>query len=348
MSTKMRKKYPPVEIGNVYGRLTVVGEAGTIVKNGISVRMVKCICSCDASVTVDVPANDLKYGHRKSCGCWRTNPDVKDDLIGKQFTRLTVRELDESRKYSNNGKKRLRYYICDCVCGNTVSVCSSDLRSGGVKSCGCLARETSASEACHKINDLTGKTFGEVTVIKRVESYVNYDNNGNKYTQSRYLVRCNHCGKEFITYYNALTTGRTKSCGCMHSSHGEEAIRKILEQYNLNYKSEYWFDDLRGPNNGYLRYDFCLLDDNNEVELLIEYDGIQHYQESKLYDPLENIQHRDRLKNAYCLDHNIPLIRLPAIDPDSITIEDLSLNTTQYLVTSVDQYQDQDLDKVTA
>ena len=57
-------------------------------------------------------------------------------MVGEKFNRLTVISQDSSKK-----NKKHRYYLCHCDCGKTVSVRSSDLRTGNTKSCGCLKRE---------------------------------------------------------------------------------------------------------------------------------------------------------------------------------------------------------------
>lgn len=59
-----------------------------------------------------------------------------------------------------------------------------------------------------KFIDLTGKRFGRLTVVKRVES----DKHGN----SKFKCLCD-CGKERVVYRNALATGKTVSCGCYNS-----------------------------------------------------------------------------------------------------------------------------------
>lgn len=63
------------------------------------------------------------------------------DLIGKQFGRLTVIKRGIKLK---NGKPDSWY--CKCACGNEelVDVRTRHLKSGGIKSCGCLRKETSA------------------------------------------------------------------------------------------------------------------------------------------------------------------------------------------------------------
>lgn len=59
------------------------------------------------------------------------------DLVGKVYGRLTV--LDDSI-YKLSGRKK-RAAKCKCACGEHTVVIIESLRSGSVKSCGCLHRE---------------------------------------------------------------------------------------------------------------------------------------------------------------------------------------------------------------
>lgn len=54
-------------------------------------------------------------------------------MICNKYCKLTVIKVDEER----SSKKR-KYYLCQCECGNMKSVRSDCLKSGQVKSCGCL------------------------------------------------------------------------------------------------------------------------------------------------------------------------------------------------------------------
>lgn len=65
------------------------------------------------------------------------------------------------------------------------------------------------------------------------------------------------------------------SCGCKKSSNKEKIIEDILKENNIQYKREYVFKDLKSPNNGYLRFDFAIFE-NNSLKYLIEYDGETH------------------------------------------------------------------------
>jgi hypothetical protein len=55
------------------------------------------------------------------------------------------------------------------------------------------------------MNNLIGKIFGRLTVIKQIEN----DKHGNL----KWLCLCN-CGNEKIILGNSLVSGRTRSCGC--------------------------------------------------------------------------------------------------------------------------------------
>jgi hypothetical protein len=56
--------------------------------------------------------------------------------VGRVFSRLTVKRLDESKSSTND-----KFYVCVCTCGNTCSVRWSALTKGDKRSCGCLAAE---------------------------------------------------------------------------------------------------------------------------------------------------------------------------------------------------------------
>lgn len=61
------------------------------------------------------------------------------DLTGKKFGRLKVLSFHEYR-YGKGGHKDC-YWLCKCDCGNQKIVSSGSLRSGNVKSCGCIKAE---------------------------------------------------------------------------------------------------------------------------------------------------------------------------------------------------------------
>ena len=102
---------------------------------------------------------------------------------------------------------------------------------------------------------------------------------------------------------------------CSNKSNGEIRIKEFLEKYKLNYTQQYKFDDCKFKNT--LPFDFYLIDYNT----LIEYDGIQHFEIIDFFggfDGFVSTKIRDTVKNIYCRDNNIPLIRIPYWEFDDI------------------------------
>ena len=78
------------------------------------------------------------------------------------------------------------------------------------------------------------------------------------------------------------------------------------------------FNDCYNPEtNVRLRFDFYLPDYN----CCIEYDGIQHFEgwSNSLLNLRDN-KYRDNIKEEYCKNNNIRLIRIPYTDFDKISI----------------------------
>lgn len=119
--------------------------------------------------------------------------------IGKKFGRLTVLSID---KIVNKRK----YYLCKCECGNIKSIRSDSLTSGKTQSCGCLNKEVSRGKTFNR-KDITGQKFGRLTALYRTEKT---DDNYTSY----WMCQC-ECGNKVEVRINHLTTGKTKSCGCL-------------------------------------------------------------------------------------------------------------------------------------
>lgn len=212
------------------------------------------------------------------------------NMTGQKIGYLTV------LKRAENTNKGQAQWQCQCDCGNVVTVLGQCLRNGKVKSCGCYSRNIGKSNFI----DITGKRFGKLVVMK----FIGKDDNNH----SLWQCQCD-CGSIVVVPKSNLVTGGTKSCGCLKTSGGEYQIEIILSQYNIKYIKEFTFSDLKGEKNYPLRFDFYLPDYN----LLIEYDGIQHTQNIPFFNS-SLIQKNDKLKNEYCEQHNLPLLRISYLD----------------------------------
>lgn len=186
-----RVKYPDIT-GERFGRLVAI-ERDWTVKSPVSYR---CVCDCGKELTVS--KYSLLRGATKSCGCYR------DEMLGTykyiniqgmRFERLVAVKMISKR----NGKE---LWECLCDCGNIKLAIKDSLMAGATKSCGCLRREIAKKL---KFEDLSGKTFGKLTVIKEAGS--------KKDGRMDWLCQC-ACGN--ITYADTheLKRGHKKSCGC--------------------------------------------------------------------------------------------------------------------------------------
>ena len=197
--------------------------------------------------------------------------------------------------------------------------CSSDTISRRLKEQGIMP---------HKFyEDLTGKRIGKLTVL-------------NKSKQSgRHLYWdciCD-CGKRITVKGDHLRQQNQLSCGCL-ASKGEEKIASILKENDIPFITQYKFKELISEyNNIPYRFDFAIFSEQNDLIYLIEFDGEYHYQyqENSKWNTLADFNRRqllDQKKNEFCLLNNIPLIRIPYYIRDQLTIQDLQIDTTQYLI----------------
>ena len=146
------------------------------------------------------------------------------------------------------------------------------------------------------------------------------------------------CGSKTVVTGGKLVFGHTQSCGCV-KSFGELKVKDLLTKEGFDYFSNYTFKDaLRSEGNKYSRFkfDFVVFEKKN-VKYVIEFDGFQHfYCEDRNWATQENFkdtQIRDRLKDKYCFDNNIPIIRIPYVMLNFMTIDDLRLETSNFILT---------------
>lgn len=103
-------------------------------------------------------------------------------------------------------------------------------------------------------------------------------------------------------------------------SSGEIKIKRILEENKINFRYQYVIPEL----SKFMAFDFAIMDDNNNLIKLIEFDGEQHFYSVDIFGGEETFkiqQERDSKKNIYCKENNITLLRIPYTDYDKINID---------------------------
>ena len=262
-------------------------------------------CQCDCGNICYVSSRSLKSGNTKSCGC--LNKEKKIERIkkyneehsffqpGMVIEELTLLEPTTFRDGTNIVWK------CRCSCGKICYVNTNNLKIQ--KSCG--------HNKGIQYKDISNQRFGKLIAIKPTSE--------RKHGCVVWECQCD-CGNICYKTSSTLIGGGAQSCGCLKSK-GEELISKILRKANIPFEQQYNFDR-KIP----YFFDFYI---NNKY--LIEYDGIQHFEQTG-WDKLEDIQQRDLIKNNWCKENNIPLIRIPYTHLNNLVLEDLLLETSSFIV----------------
>ena len=110
----------------------------------------------------------------------------------------------------------------------------------------------------------------------------------------------------------------------MRASRGEIKIEQILKKSGLDFAEEYSFPDLVSNTGRPLRFDFAVFDDEHNIDFLIQFQGIQHYEAKDKfggYNGLRKQQYNDMKKREYCKAHGYNLIAIPYVDEGRITYD---------------------------
>jgi len=120
---------------------------------------------------------------------------------------------------------------------------------------------------------------------------------------------------EHIHEWDARISDRNKGSGCPICciSKGEKYVKELLEKKKIKYISQLKLT------NKLLFFDFFLPDYN----LVIEFDGIQHFEPVEYFGGDKSLQKQvqnDLLKNGYCTENKINLLRIHHKDKDEIEV----------------------------
>ena len=270
-----------IQIGQQFGRWTVVGRAD---------RTSYVVCRCTCGTLREVYWPNLQKGKTKSCGCYKEEQSHDrgrnlQDLTGMSFGEWTVLHRAENQ----NGQTM---WHCKCSCGEERDVNAGRLKDGGSTSCG-----------HSKSPDLTGERIGHWTLLEKTSRV-----RPNNHACSVYKCQCD-CGVIRYVDANSLIQKTSLSCGCV-SSKGQEELIKLLQLYSVRFDTEVQFPDLCGPSRP-LRFDVGILNAEDSLVALIEYNGKQHYcADANMHFGKQQREVTDQMKQAYCQEKNIPLFTI--------------------------------------
>ena len=247
-------------IGEKFGMLTVVGRTERRVNH---YTVWECRCDCGGEIQVDT--KKLKRGTIWNCGCIpknnARNGTEAENLTGQRFGKLVAVQRLENR----NGRT---VWLCRCDCGQTKAVQSNNLKSGKVKSCGCLSRAM----------DITGQRFGQLTAL--------YPTTERDQKHSvLWHCRCD-CGNEVDISYGNLVYGNYKSCGCLRAENQKRINSRL---HHVDGTCVEWLEKRKHRSDNSTGYQGVSMAKNGKYRVSIGFQGKRYYLGTyeKLQDAVE-------------------------------------------------------------
>lgn len=301
---------------------------------------------CPKGHLYEVRFNDFKSGYRcKICSMKGINKKYNYEYVKKYFENFNYKLI--TSEYNSCDE----YLDVQCPNGHDYKTTFSNFKSGyRCKECAGVLK-LSYSAVVKSINNAGYKLLTPKREFKNVNTHVKIQcNNGHIYSTKLAVFnrgyRCPYCSKKkvdidmareyiegngyellsenyidnrqkldikcnnghvFQMSYNKFKDSNCRCTICTSSS-GEQTIFKILKDNNIDFVHQHRFDDCKYDK--HLPFDFYI----PSINLCIEYDGIQHFEAVDFFggeEDLEKTKLYDSIKNKFCHDKGIRLIRIP-------------------------------------
>ena len=272
---------------------------------------IKCWCGRVFTTSWDSFKNKGKR-QCNECG-WQNTSDslvLSYNDIANRISNHMGAELVTSEDNYTNTRSRIDV---KCSCGSTYNTTYNSFINSNGKCPECAAMSIGDSN-----RKTTEKFTAEVSVLGENKYVLISDYFG---AHEKVSIMHLDCGRTYeVTPTSFLSGSRCPQC---RESKGERRIRVFLESLYIKYTYDKSIcKNLISSKGMALRYDFHLPGYN----LLIEYDGEQHYRpvnfggcsDSKALLSHNATKFNDNIKNQYCKDNNIPLLRIPYWEFDNI------------------------------
>lgn len=264
-------------------------------------------------ITITCPVHgdfeQLPYNHLLGKGCNKCSVDRNKNTFTKSISEFIIQSDIIHRKfydyskvnYVNDGIK------VDIICpihGTFSQTPNKHLRGQGCPEC-----------KISRTQQTNIKKYSQLFPSKSSKVHNNfYDYSKSNYINAKIPVDI-ICPKHGI--FRQLPSNHLDGKGCpkCNQSKGEKRIEKYLIENDIKYITQKKFDDCIKDKK--LSFDFWLCDKN----LLIEFDGLQHFLPLGFQGGLKKLEYTkecDKIKDEYCINKNIRLLRISYKDINNI------------------------------
>lgn len=270
--------------------------------------------NCDTKVTIICPTHgefeQNPYSHLNTVnGCNKCGVAVRGNRLRDTTTTFINKAIElhgdqysyDKVNYINSATK----VLVTCYIHGDFNIRPNDhLRGRGCKECGIVSRTNKVK--------LGVTEFIKLANHKHLNKYT-YNNTLYINSSTNVLVTCPIHGDFNVKPNNHIC--KTSGCPACNESKGERIIRQFLTEHDIEFTPQKRFDNCKYKYR--LPFDFYI----PHLNLIIEYDGIQHFKPVEQWggdEYLMEIQTKDTIKNKYCLDNNINILRIAYTEIDNI------------------------------
>lgn len=286
MGRKLTAEEFIIRVTNIFGNIFDYSKCEF---NGMKQEVILICKNHDTLVPFKVKPSNLLYGKHSCPVCSGHSLKVKDyDTFINKSKIVHNKYYYPKFKYINNRQ------IINIVCkkhGKFSAQIGAHLRGHGCPQCSGNKKLT-CFEILTKCNEVHNNKFI-------------YDINTLSSVSSNFKIICSEHGE--FTQLGSNHIYLRQGCPKCSMSKGEQQIVNILEENNIIYTQQKRFDKCKNINT--LPFDFYL----NDLNILIEYDGIQHFKPVEFFGgeiSFNLTQQNDNIKNNYCKENNVVLHRI--------------------------------------
>lgn len=189
-------------------------------------------------------------------------------------------------------------------CNHIFNKQARDITRRPVKCIKCMGRLKDTDDIKKLLEELVGDQYTLESEYKNAHSDLYFNHK--------------ECGNTYKSSYHSFFTHNKRCKVCKGSSHGEKLIIEYLNLQNILYYFDCKYQgglDCTSIDGFSVRFDFQLKNIEDEISGIIEFDGLQHYDEIPFFQRnQEALWKNDKIKEEFCEENSIPFLRISVKD----------------------------------